>query len=71
MIKYEFNYTILSSSHRDEDLNSDFDKFESYLIRQDKKYCPICKELHMITHLIAGNLIVLFYNNTNNIIKIF
>lgn len=36
MIKYEFNYTILSSSHRDEDLNSDFDKFESYLIRQDE-----------------------------------
>lgn len=36
MIKYEFNYTLLSSSQRDEDFNSDFDKFESYLVRQDE-----------------------------------
>lgn len=35
-IKYEFNFTLLSSSQRDEDFNSDFDKFESYLIRQDE-----------------------------------
>ena len=36
MIKYEFNYTLLSSSNRDEDFNSDFDKYESYLVRQDE-----------------------------------
>lgn len=35
-IKYEYNFTMLSSSNRDEDFNSDFDKFESYLIRQDE-----------------------------------
>ena len=36
MIKYEFNYTLLSSSNLDEDFNSDFDKYESYLVRQDE-----------------------------------
>lgn len=35
-IKYEFNFKLLSSSNRDEDFNSDFDKFESKLIRQDE-----------------------------------
>lgn len=35
-IKYEFNFTLLSSSNRDEDFNSDFDKFESYLIKQNE-----------------------------------
>lgn len=35
-IKYEYSYTLLSSSNRDEDFTSDFDKFESYLVRQDE-----------------------------------
>lgn len=35
-IKYEYNFRPLSSSNRDEDFNSDFDKFESFLIRQDE-----------------------------------
>ena len=29
MIEYEYNFVSLSSSRRDEDLNSEFDKFES------------------------------------------
>lgn len=29
MIEYEFSFVSLSSSRRDEDLNSEFDKFES------------------------------------------
>jgi hypothetical protein len=35
-IEYEFNYVNLSSSKRDEDLNSEFDKFESFLIKTDE-----------------------------------
>lgn len=35
-IKYEYSFSQLSSSNRDEDFNSDFDKFESYMIRQDE-----------------------------------
>lgn len=35
-IKYEYNYTTYSSSNRDENFNSDFDKFESNLIREDE-----------------------------------
>ena len=52
-----------------EDFNSDFDKYESYLVRQDKKYCPISKELDMITHLIAGKPSMIIYNYINNFIK--
>lgn len=29
MIEYEYSFVSLSSSRRDEDLNSEFDKFES------------------------------------------
>ena len=35
-IEYEFNYISLSSSKRDEDNLSDFDKYESNLIKQDE-----------------------------------
>lgn len=35
-IGYEFNFTPLSSSNRDEDNNSEFDRFESYQIKQDE-----------------------------------
>ena len=35
-IEYEFNYIPLSSSRRDEDNVSDFDKYESNLIKQDE-----------------------------------
>ena len=35
-ISYEFGFTKLSSSNRDSDCQSDFDKYESYLIRQDE-----------------------------------
>lgn len=35
-ISYEFSFTKLSSSNRDSDCQSDFDKYESYLIRQDE-----------------------------------
>lgn len=35
-IKYEFNFRPLSSSNRDEDFTSEFDKFESFMIRQDE-----------------------------------
>ena len=35
-IEYEFNYVSLSSSRRDEDNVSDFDKYESNLVRQDE-----------------------------------
>ena len=52
-----------------EDFNSDFDKYESYLVRQDKKYCPVSKELDMITHLIAGKPNMIIYNYINNFIK--
>lgn len=34
--KYEFDYVNLSSSNRDDDFNSDFDKFESFLVKQDE-----------------------------------
>ncbi len=34
-IEYEYNYFSLSSSNRDADLNSEFDKFESYLQKAD------------------------------------
>ena len=33
--KDEFNFVQLSSSKRDEDQNSEFDKFESYLTKAD------------------------------------
>ena len=36
LIEYEFNYISLSSSRRDEDNVSDFDKYESNLIKQDE-----------------------------------
>ena len=35
-IGYDFDYTSLSSSKRDEDNNSEFDKFESYLVKADE-----------------------------------
>ena len=35
-IKYEYNYKTYSSSNRDEDFNSDFDKFESNLITENE-----------------------------------
>lgn len=35
-IKYEFNFNRLSSSNRDADCQSDFDKYESYLIKQNE-----------------------------------
>lgn len=34
-IGYEYSFVSLSSSKRDEDLNSDFDRFESFLQKQD------------------------------------
>lgn len=34
-IEYEFSFFSLSSSNRDEDLNSDLDKFESFLRKDD------------------------------------
>lgn len=35
-IKYEYTFTKLSSSNRDADCQSDFDKYESFLIKQDE-----------------------------------
>ena len=35
-IEYEYGYVKLSSSKRDEDLNSEFDKFESFLAKADE-----------------------------------
>lgn len=35
-IEYEFNFRNLSSSKRDEDYNSEFDKFESFLQKSDE-----------------------------------
>lgn len=35
-IEYEFSFIPLSSSRRDEDMNSDFDRFESYLQKVDE-----------------------------------
>lgn len=35
-IEYEYDYSNLSSSKRDEDLNSEFDKYESFLSRTDE-----------------------------------
>ena len=35
-IGYEYDFIPLSSSNRDEDNNSEFDKFESYLVKQDE-----------------------------------
>lgn len=35
-IEYEYDYIQYSSSKRDEDNNSEFDKFESYLTKQDE-----------------------------------
>lgn len=35
-IAYECNFISLSSSRRDEDLNSEFDKFESFLTKEDE-----------------------------------
>lgn len=35
-IEYEFSFVSLSSSRRDEDLNSEFDKFESFLQKADE-----------------------------------
>lgn len=35
-IGYEYNFISLSSSKRDEDFNSEFDKFESHLIKQNE-----------------------------------
>lgn len=36
-IRYEYQYSSLSSSNRDEDFNSDTDKFEAYLIRASEQ----------------------------------
>lgn len=36
MIEYEYSFVSLSSSKRDEDLNSEFDKFESFLAKGDE-----------------------------------
>ena len=36
MIEYEYSFVSLSSSRRDEDLNSEFDKFESFLSKSDE-----------------------------------
>lgn len=35
-IEYEFSFVSLSSSRRDEDMNSEFDKFESFLQKTDE-----------------------------------
>ena len=35
-IEYEYSFVSLSSSRRDEDLNSEFDKFESFLSKADE-----------------------------------
>jgi hypothetical protein len=35
-IKYEYNFNKLSSSNRDADCQSDFDKYESYMIKQNE-----------------------------------
>ena len=35
-IEYEYSFVSLSSSKRDEDLNSEFDKFESFLSKADE-----------------------------------
>ena len=35
-IRYEYQFSQISSSNRDEDMNSDFDRYESYLIRQNE-----------------------------------
>lgn len=35
-IDYEFNFSSLSTSDRDEDNNSEFDRFESYLTKRDE-----------------------------------
>lgn len=35
-IEYEYSFISLSSSRRDEDLNSEFDKFESFLAKSDE-----------------------------------
>ena len=35
-IEYEFSFINLSSSKRDEDMNSEFDKFESFLTKTDE-----------------------------------
>ena len=35
-IEYELNFVSLSSSRRDEDLNSEFDKFESFAVKSDE-----------------------------------
>jgi len=35
-IEYEYSFVSLSSSRRDEDLNSEFDKFESFLQKSDE-----------------------------------
>ena len=36
MIRYEYQFNVLSSSNRDEDFNSDFDKYEAYLVTQNE-----------------------------------
>ena len=36
MIEYEYAFVNLSSSRRDEDLNSEFDKYESYQMKADE-----------------------------------
>lgn len=40
-IEYEYNFNRLSSSDRDEDFNSEFDKYEAYQIRQDENIALI------------------------------
>lgn len=47
-IEYEFNYIPLSSSKRDEDNVSDFDKYESNLIKQDELTTWL---LYVVTHI--------------------
>lgn len=57
-ISYEFGFVTLSSSRRDEDNNSEFDKFESQLTKQDEsKYLQnkvACQETMKIIEMKFG-----------------
>jgi hypothetical protein len=57
-IKYEYSFIPLSSSKRDEDNNSEFDKFESHLTKQDKSLYlqnkVNCQETMKIIKLMYG-----------------
>jgi hypothetical protein len=57
-IKYEYSFIPLSSSKRDEDNNSEFDKFESHLTKQDESLYlqnkVNCQETMKIIKLMYG-----------------